>query len=314
MVTYSLDDVQRSLPSALDGLKESQRKVVFACHKENLTHSKPAIKVSEMAGMVSKESEYHHGEASLMATITQLANSFPGSNQLPLLEGVGTFGTRRQNGHDCGSPRYVQARLSRAGESALCLDKDTLATLSHNTADGKEVEPRHYIPLLPMALVNGSRGIASGFSCFVPQYAIGDVASALICVARGGACPSLCPKPHGFSGSIENLGAGKFRSWGVVDWLDERTLHVSELPIGSGDPPSLEGFKEHLKGLMDAGKIANFDHKMSDVNKADFRIHLTEEQAQKADQVGLEAYIGQLTKSFNTNNMHMLDENGALGN
>jgi DNA topoisomerase-2 len=88
----------------MDGLKPSQRKILFACFKRNL---KNEIKVAQLAGYVAEHSAYHHGEMSLCSTIVSMAQNFIGSNNLNLLEPIGQFGTRHMNGKDSASARYI---------------------------------------------------------------------------------------------------------------------------------------------------------------------------------------------------------------
>ena len=86
-------DIIRSIPSLFDGLKVSQRKILFACFKRNLTGD-AELKVVQLAGYVAEHTEYHHGEASLHNCIVSMAQNFVGSNNLPLLEACGQFGSR----------------------------------------------------------------------------------------------------------------------------------------------------------------------------------------------------------------------------
>lgn len=79
LILFSMADLLRSIPSVVDGLKPSQRKVIFACFKRKL---KQDIKVAQLAGYVSEHSAYHHGEASLNATIINLAQDYVGSNNV----------------------------------------------------------------------------------------------------------------------------------------------------------------------------------------------------------------------------------------
>lgn len=70
LILFSRADLQRSIPSLLDGLKPGQRKIMFSVFKRKLRND---IKVAQLAGYVSEHSAYHHGEASLMTTIVGLA-------------------------------------------------------------------------------------------------------------------------------------------------------------------------------------------------------------------------------------------------
>ena len=91
LANFSAEDIKRSIPHVADGLKPSQRKVIYACLKKNLTAD---MKVAQLSGYVAEHTAYHHGEASLQGTIINLAQNFTGSNNLNLLEPSGQFGTR----------------------------------------------------------------------------------------------------------------------------------------------------------------------------------------------------------------------------
>lgn len=83
-------------------------KVLFTCFKRA---DKKEVKVAQLAGAVGEMSAYHHGEASLMSTIVNLAQNFVGSNNINLLLPIGQFGTRLQGGKDSASPRYIFTQL-----------------------------------------------------------------------------------------------------------------------------------------------------------------------------------------------------------
>jgi len=84
-------DLQRSIPSMVDGLKPGQRKILFCSFKRNFVKE---AKVSQFSGYVSEHSAYHHGEQSLAGTIIGMAQDFVGSNNINLLQPNGQFGTR----------------------------------------------------------------------------------------------------------------------------------------------------------------------------------------------------------------------------
>jgi DNA topoisomerase-2 len=83
LVNFSLADLKRSIAHVADGLKPSQRKVMYSCFKKNL---KEEMKVAQLAAYVAEKSAYHHGEVSLADTIVKLANDYVGSNNINLLE------------------------------------------------------------------------------------------------------------------------------------------------------------------------------------------------------------------------------------
>ena len=102
LILFSNMDNERSIPSLVDGLKPGQRKVLFTCFKRN---DKRDVKVAQLAGSIAELSAYHHGEASLMGTVINMAQDFVGSNNVNLLLPIGQFGTRLHGGKDAASPR-----------------------------------------------------------------------------------------------------------------------------------------------------------------------------------------------------------------
>lgn len=91
LILFSVADLQRSIPSMVDGLKPGQRKILFAAFKKNLVKE---LKLSQFIGYVSEQSAYHHGEQSLNSTIVGMAQNFVGSNNINLFVPAGNFGTR----------------------------------------------------------------------------------------------------------------------------------------------------------------------------------------------------------------------------
>ena len=92
VIKFSHDDCKRSIPSLFDGLKQSQRKILFAMKKRNLTYNKQSVKVAQLGGYVAEHTNYHHGEQNLYQTMVKMAHEFPGSNNIPLLYRDGQFG------------------------------------------------------------------------------------------------------------------------------------------------------------------------------------------------------------------------------
>lgn len=93
LILFSMADLQRSIPSMVDGLKPGQRKILYCSFKRNFVKE---AKVAQFSGYVSEHSAYHHGEQSLASTIIGMAQDFVGSNNINLLQPNGQFGTRNQ--------------------------------------------------------------------------------------------------------------------------------------------------------------------------------------------------------------------------
>ena len=126
------------------------------------------IKVAQLAGYVSEHAAYHHGEVSLHGTIVNMAQSFVGSNNLALLEPCGQFGSRLMGGSDAASPRYIFTRFSAL--APLVFPAADTPVVEYLEDDGLKIEPSHYLPVIPMVLVNGAKGIGTGWSTDVPPH------------------------------------------------------------------------------------------------------------------------------------------------
>jgi DNA topoisomerase-2 len=293
MANFSAEDIKRSIPHVADGLKPSQRKVIYACLKKNLGAD---MKVAQLSGYVAEQTAYHHGEASLQGTIINLAQNFVGSNNLNLLEPSGQFGTRLAGGKDAASPRYIFTRL--APQTKKIFDPSDNAVLKYVVDDGQQVEPEFYAPIVPMILVNGAEGIGTGFSCYVPPFDFEAVKTNIICALDQVAMVPMRPHFKGFKGKTEKT---KDHTWvlsGVVA-KEGSQLHITELPPGRW----IQDVKEHLDELVDKGTIQKYENHSSET-QPDFRIW-----GFGGDDPVKE--LG-LTKTIHTSNMYLIGPNGAV--
>jgi DNA topoisomerase-2 len=319
LIHFSKYDCDRSIPNLMDGLKISLRKILFASFKMNLTKE---IKVAQFSGYTSKESGYHHGEASLNAAIVGMAQNFVGSNNINLLMPNGQFGTRLQGGKDSASERYIFTQLNKITRAIFPTMDDNV--LEYLNDDGLSVEPIFYAPILPMVLVNGSKGIGTGFStdimCYDPLQIIEYLKNKLMGIDND---MEFIPYYEGFQGKITKLSDDKFLIKGAYEKLGADKIKVTELPVGYWT----EDFKELLEELIeptpgkDGKKIAaivkDYDDMSKDTN-IDFTItfakgKLEELEAAKGDH-GCNG-VEKLLKLYTTNtttNMHLFDANDTL--
>eukprot|EP00803_Ostreobium_quekettii_P008948 evm.model.scf_153.13 EVM.evm.TU.scf_153.13 scf_153:119338-130787(-) len=198
LILFSRADLERSIPSMVDGLKPGQRKILYCCFKRNLQND---IKVAQLSGYVSEHSAYHHGEQSLHMTIIGLAQDFVGSNNINLLVPSGQFGTRLQGGKDSASPRYIFTRMSKLTRHLFNEDDDKL--LKYQNEEGQIIEPEWYMPILPTVLVNGAEGIGTGWSTYIPNYSPREIVHNLKLLLQGQAPVPMIPWYKGFKGSME---------------------------------------------------------------------------------------------------------------
>jgi DNA topoisomerase-2 len=261
---FSMYNIQRAIPSAIDGLKISQRKILYTC----LQLAPGSYKVAQLASLVAARTNYAHGEASLQKTITGMAQSFAGSNNEPLLQEEGAFGSRMRAGADAASPRYIFTSL-RARARALFKDTEVL---TYRMEENMRVQPEYYVPVLPMVLINGASGIATGFRSQVPCFNPVDIVHNIRALLQKQELRPMVPWYGGTYTTNE-----KTRDEGT-HWVfcgactyegDARTI-VHELPIGV----CIEDYKEKvLIPLVAQKKIKKFDVDHASENEPRFILH-----------------------------------------
>lgn len=305
LIHFSKHDCERSIPNVMDGLKTSLRKILFTCFKRNLTKE---IKVAQLSGSVSEMSAYHHGEASLNGGIVHMAQDFVGSNNLNLLMPNGQFGTRLEGGADSASERYIFTQLSPLARKAFPEADDCV--LDYLVDDGKTVEPRFYAPVVPMVLVNGTRGIGTGFSTFIPQFNPIDVVKVVRSLVSNGKCDTeLVPWYRGFRGDVVPKGAGKYEIIGKWDRLTVTQLRIWELPVGFWT----SAFKEHIECLMSEkdDPIVRDIKDNSTEKLVDFLITFRAGYLESAAHTDVVALL-KLSTTVSLNNMHLFDADERL--
>lgn len=310
LIQFSHADNTRSIPSMMDGMKPSQRKVLFSLFKKN---TKEELKVARFSGYVSEQTSYHHGEASIQGTIINMAQSFVGSNNINLLEPCGQFGTRIQGGKDAASPRYISTKLSPITKHIFQESDNSI--LNYLNDDGQSIEPEYYAPVIPVVLVNGCDGIGTGWSSKVPLYNPKDVVENVKRYNNGLELNQMIPWYKNFKGVIEQSKPGSFETRGVWKFESGRycdTLTVTELPIGRWT----QDFKELVESYRD-GTHTNKKAKHLQVNAYDN--HSTEDSVKFVIQLKCKCIseddipsLFKLTSSVSTTNMHLFDEKNKI--
>jgi DNA topoisomerase-2 len=209
---------------------------------------------------VSEKSRYHHGEQSLYGAIINMAQTFVGSNNINLLEPNGQFGTRLQGGDDAASERYICTQLNKL--TRLIYPEADDAILTYLEDDGTPVEPMFYVPIIPMQLVNGGKGIGTGFSTDIMNYNPLTIMDYVKHVLEGEAMdlkPTLLPFYAGFKGQIIPLSEQKYLLKGVYQVLSDKQVRVTELPIGVWT----DDYKKYIEDLIavKAGEAAEGEKK-----------------------------------------------------
>lgn len=323
LIHFSKYDCDRSIPNLMDGLKTSQRKILYCAFKRNLTSE---IKVAQFSGYVSEHSNYHHGEASLNGAIIGMAQNFVGSNNINLLMPNGQFGTRL-SGSDHASERYIYTLLSKITRIIFNPIDDNIVEYLND--DGTIVEPVYYAPIIPMILVNGSKGIGTGFSTEILSYNPIDIIDYIKNKLNENSLlqqpkPVFIPYYNGFKGSIEPINEAntKFLFRGVYEIIDNDSVRIVELPIGVW----IDDFKALLETLCEnvnkEGKktvpvIKDYRDNCTDV-LIDFTIIFQKDKLQELLNSKCDYNcngVEKLLKLYNTSsitNMHLFDANDKL--
>jgi DNA topoisomerase-2 len=304
MIHFSKYDCERSIPNLMDGLKISLRKILFSAFKKKLTSE---IKVAQFSGYVSENSGYHHGEASLNGAIVGMAQTFVGSNNINLLMPNGQMGTRLRGGQDSASERYIYTQLNPLTRFLFREEDDCI--LEYVEDDGMKVEPIYYAPILPFLLVNGSKGIGTGFSTEVLQYNPLEISRYVQRLLKGGNDEEkvFIPYYEGFKGSIQQIEEKKFLVKGVYHDVGVDKIRVSELPVGFWT----YDFKELLETLIDKKMYIKDYSDMSTDVEVDFVVVFHKGKKVELESEGKSSTINGLEKllklctTISTTNMHL---------
>ena len=307
LIHFSHADNIRSIPHLMDGLKPSQRKIIYGCFKRGL---KSEIRVAQLTGYVSEHAAYHHGEASLNSTIVGMAQNFMGSNNLHFLKPIGQFGSRLEGGKDAASPRYIHTHLEPIVD--VLFRKEDQILLKAMEDDGEKVEPEYYLPVVPLLAINGSVGIGTGYSTDIPPHNPDDILKLLQHRLNGSlttlAGRELDPWWFGFKGLLKRVDGNTWWTRGTYTFDEEKKIiTVDELPVGTWTKP----YKAFLDGLLvkDVAPfgLKNFDDLSVGV-KIKFVLYMTEEgfdEALEKPEVFEKNF--KLVSSWKTSNMHCFD-------
>ena len=304
LIHFSNDDLSRSIPSIIDGLKISQRKILYGSFLRGL--DKDEIKVAQLAGFVSDKACYHHGEMSLNMAIVGMAQNFMGSNNINILAPNGQYGTRLLGGKDYASSRYIWTKFEEL--TSYIFNSHDNPVLNHQTDDGIPIEPEFYAPIIPMILVNGTEGIGTGFSTKIAQYNPIDIINNIKNLLNGKKLFEIEPYWNKFTGSIVKIDNNNYEINGTYKIVNNKVI-ITELPVGTWTT----NYKEFLEKLLNDKKKNNIILSYSD-NNTDEKIYF---EIKFADNYLKNNFndipkLLHLTKKYSTNNMHLFNKDNII--
>ena len=306
LILFSMADNMRSIPSAVDGLKPGQRKVIFGTFNRK---GDGEIKVAQLVGHVSGTTAYHHGEQSLTMTIVGLAQNFVGSNNVNLLEPRGQFGTRLLGGKDAASARYIFTALPKITRALFPQNDDAL--LEYLDDDGQSIEPQWYMPVVPQVLLNGAEGIGTGWSTFVPNYNPHDIVANLRRHMAGEDVVPMKPWYRGFTGDIEEFAPGRYKLSGRVTQIDEKTYEITELPIRTWTSTYKESLEERIVSTEKVPSTIKDYKEYHTESTVHFIVELNAKGQAEIAEKGVEAFF-KTSSQISTTNMVLFDQDGKI--
>ena len=234
----------RSIPHATDGLKHGQRMALWV-----LRNRDEKLKTIALTGLLAYQKLYIHGDVSCSNAIGLLAAPF--KNNVPLIEGLGEFGSR-VSPDAIGAPRYTECRRSKAAQAFLYNDLDIVPL--ENNYDGSNQQPKHFLPLIPIVLMNGVSGIAVGWSTNILPRSLKSLIEATKQAVLHQPIKPIIPHFERYNIGITQTGTNQWEITGRAKIVDTSTVQITELPPGL----PIESFRRRLIELEDAEEIQNF--------------------------------------------------------
>lgn len=284
----------RAIPSMIDGLKPVNRFYLYSSIKNSKTDFK---KVSAVSGVLS-DYGYNHGESSAAGAGQLMAAEW--SNNICLVEGRGSFGTRLVQ--SAAAPRYTYTRLHKNFNKYI---KDMDLAPIHE--DPEHEPPRFYIPVIPLVLTNGIKGIATGFATnILPRDPEDLVRACKEYVSGGNIDKKVAIKFPDFEGVITfNPEENRYYCNGTFERKSKTVLTITEVPYGY----DREGYVKILDKLEDDGDIVGYDD-LCDKTGFCFEVKLKQQSsATWNDQKIIQQF--KLSKPF-SENLTVIDHNGRL--
>lgn len=298
-------DTQRKIASYVDGLKISQRKVLYTLLE---TAGESMSKVDALAAKTSTYSLYIHGATSLEGVAVNMAVSYTGQNNMPLLRKQGNFGSRLFP--ESSASRYIQAGISSNAKKLFT--KEDNAIIAPQSFEGDNIEPKNYFPRLPLILVNGAEGLAVGFSQNIQPRNPENIKKAIKLILKG--CDPndqkidelLVPWYNGFTGKVERTGKTSFAIYGTIERDTNTSLYVTEVPVGF----SHSSYQAKLEALYEKKIIVDYKDLCDSKNdRFKFQIKCDRTLTKKTD----DAILKQLNLVSNVGEvLSALDETGRV--
>jgi len=293
----------RAIPNEIDGLKPVQRRILWAMwNSDSRNRFTKTVKVAGLA------MGYHpHGDKSIQDALSQMAQDFTFANNYPLVSGEGTFGDVLDPSA-IASPRYTEVKISDFAKDVGLFE--SLPDIEYvSNYDETEEEPVHFVGKVPIVLLNGIQGIATGFRCFIPAHKLGDVVAAMVSYLKTKKVPRLTPWYRDYGGQIrlaksETGSTIMSTSFGFT-WEDQ-TLYLSDAPQGW----NREKVINHIDDLLE--KKAGWLRGYTDYSSQNFRVELHYKKGEKPKEAEIKSLFSKENNETLTYNI--ITHDGFLKN
>ena len=289
LVNYASYDNLRKIASFIDGFKNASRKVMYTVHEKKI---KDKTKVLQLSNKCAEFADYLHG--SLDGVVVTLAQDFAGTNNIPLLQKSGNFGTRSVQ--EASAPRYIFANGSKDFFELFKYEDDNI--LENQKFEGNKIEPRFYVPTLPMILINGSEGVSSGFAQKILPRNPENIKKYLTSKLNNGKVKSnwLDPYCNGFKGSFtkDPETPNRWLVRGCIEFVKRNEYLITEIPYQY----DLKQYLKVLDDLQDNKKIVRYSDESDGENSLQFRIWLPKSITEDTDLLEYLKLIKPITENF----------------
>ncbi len=300
-ISFASYDGIRKIASFVDGLKPTARKVIYTVLDLNINAPK---KVDSIKAKVADHTEYIHGQDAIEGVIVNIAQNFVGASNIPLMTREGSFGTRLIP--NAAASRYIKSCNEPYLKQAFRPEDN--AIIGNQEFEGSKIEPKYYVPVIPMLLVNGSEGIAVGYA----QKILPRDPKNLMKFIFGGMKDTslLLPSYRGFKGTVVQTDEKSFSIYGCIKNINTTTYEITEVPIGY----TYSSYMKVLNKLSDNGAIQSFDD-FCDMDKDifNFKVKVRRDVHQRLSKLGEEELLEEfkLVKRV-TENYTCLNENSQI--
>lgn len=219
---YAIYTVEnRAIPNLMDGFKPVQRFMMYRAIELGKGNKDKFHKLASVAGGVA-DAGYHHGESSAQEAGALMANTW--NNNFPFLDGQGNFGSRLVK--QAAASRYIFCRTS---ENFRKVYKDIEIAPIHE--DVEHLPPKHYLPIIPTVLLNGIRGIATGYSTSILPHSFDSIVECTRLALKGelGTKQPEVAFPQ-FKGAVVKTEDNNYELHGVYQFTSKTQMLISEIP------------------------------------------------------------------------------------